>query len=163
MQYMVSGSMLIMPVPDGGDSAKCYLPQGLWTNFFTGREYEGGGWIEGQVSCKSMPLMIRENSIVAVTGQDGGRNSVCELRVYAIRDSMKLDMDIYGMDGGSELSVCVKRKGRTVTLTADGQKPYTLRMVNMRADSAVNGFLAIDGNDSIITPDSGASVIEINF
>jgi hypothetical protein len=36
-------------------------------------------------------------------------------------------------------------------------------MINMNASNAVNGFLTIDGNDSVVTPDSGARMIEINF
>jgi len=36
-------------------------------------------------------------------------------------------------------------------------------MMNMRAANAVNGFLTIEGNDSIVTPDQGANVIEIMF
>ena len=46
---------------------------------------------------------------------------------------------------------------------AEGSKPYTIRMVNMHATEAVNGFVVIEGNDSIITPDANASVIEIKF
>jgi hypothetical protein len=36
-------------------------------------------------------------------------------------------------------------------------------MVNMKAKTSVNGFITIEGNDSIITPDRGAEMIEIKF
>lgn len=36
-------------------------------------------------------------------------------------------------------------------------------MINMRAAEAKNGFLTIEENDTIVTPDQGASVIEITF
>ncbi len=36
-------------------------------------------------------------------------------------------------------------------------------MINMRAAEVTSGFLTIEGNDSIVTPNSGANVIEITF
>jgi hypothetical protein len=48
-------------------------------------------------------------------------------------------------------------------VTADASQPYKIRMINMRAANAVRGFLTIEGNDSVVTPDSGASMIEITF
>ena len=50
-----------------------------------------------------------------------------------------------------------------ILVTADSTKPYTIRMINMRAAEAKNSFLTLEGNDSIVTPGSSASVIEILF
>ena len=111
--------------------------------------------------------MVRENSIIAIGSHDDRPDydyaDGCELRVYAIHDGIKLDTAVYGMDNTVELSASVKRQGRSILVTADGCKPYTIRMVNMRAANAVNGFLTIEGNDSIVTPDKGSNVIEITF
>jgi alpha-D-xyloside xylohydrolase len=111
--------------------------------------------------------MVRENSIVVTGAHDDKADydyaNGCELRVYAIHDGVKLDTVVYGMDNAVELSVSVKRLGHCIHVTADGSKNYSIRMINMHASNAVNGFLTIDGNDSVITPDAGAEMIEITF
>ncbi len=166
-QYMLGDSLLVAPIFNDESRAEYYLPQGIWTNFFTGKEYRGGTWIEEQHGYLSIPLMVRENSVVAVGAHDDRPDydyaDGCELRVYAIHDGVKIDTEVYGMNNTVELSVSVKRQGRSILVTADGSKPYTIRMMNMRAANAVNGFLTIEGNDSIVTPDQGANVIEIMF
>ena len=87
----------------------------------------------------------------------------CELRVYAIHDGIKLTTQVYSMNNTVELYVSIKRQGHSILVTADSTKPYTIRMINMHAAEAKNGFLTIEGNDSIVTPDQGTSVIEIIF
>ena len=111
--------------------------------------------------------MVRENSVVAVGAHDDRPDydyaDGCELRVYAIHDGVRIDTEVYGMNNTVELSACIKRQGHSIIATVDGGKPYRIRMVNMRAANAVNGFLTIEGNDSIVTPDQGANVVEITF
>lgn len=111
--------------------------------------------------------MVRENSIIAVGAHDDKPDydyaDNCELRVYALHDGAKADTVVYGMENVAELSVSVKRQGHTIIVTSEGDKPYTIRMVNLRAATSVNGLVVIDGNDSLITPDKGANVVEITF
>lgn len=166
-QYMLGDSLLVAPIFNDESRAEYYLPNGIWTNFFTGKEYHGGTWVEEKHSYLSIPLMVRENSII-VTGAHDDKPDYdyadnCELRVYALHDGIKAETTVYGMNNTPELSVSVKRQGHTIHVTADGDKPFTIRMVNMHAVSAVNGLLVVEGNDSIITPDKGASVMEITF
>ncbi len=111
--------------------------------------------------------MVRENSVIAVGAHDDRPDydyaDGCELRVYAIHDGIKLTTQVYSMNNTVELYVSIKRQGHSILVTADSTKPYTIRMINMHAAEAKNGFLTIEGNDSIVTPDQGASVIEIIF
>ncbi len=166
-QYMLGDNLLVAPIFNDEGKAEYYLPKGIWTNFFTGKEYKGGTWVEEQHGYLSIPLMVRENSIVAIGNCDDKPDydyaNGCELRVYALHDGVKVDTEVYGMSNVIELSVSVKRQGRTIHVTADGAKPFKIRMVNMHAAEAKNGLVTIDGNDSVITPDSGASVVEIGF
>lgn len=166
-QYMLGGNLFMASVLNIEGMSKYYLPPGLWTDFFTGKEYEGDTWVEEQPPYPGIPLMVRENSVMAIGAlgerADKGYLCGCEFRVYAVRDGMKIDADACGPDNTVGLSISLRRDGRTITVTSDGRWPYTLRMVNMCAHSAVNGFLTVEGNDSIVTPDRGASVIEISF
>lgn len=166
-QYMFGDSLLVAPIFNEESRAEYYLPKGIWTNFFTGKEYKGGTWIEETHSYLSIPLMVRENSIVAIGAHDNRQDydyaNGCELRVYALHDGAKADTIIYGTENVPELTASVKRQGHTILVTSDGNKPYTIRMVNLHVATAMNGLIVIDGNDSIIAPDKGANVIELTF
>ena len=166
-QYMLGDNLLVAPIFNDESRAEYYLPAGIWTNFFTGKEYKGGTWIEEQHGYLSIPLMVRENSIIAIGAHDDKPDydyaDSCELRVYTLLDGVKAETTVYGMSNLPELTVSAARSGHTIHVTAEGYKPYTIRMVNMHAAEAVNGFVVIEGNDSIITPDANASVIKIKF
>ena len=166
-QYMLGDNLLVAPIFNDESRAEYYLPKGIWTNFFTGKEYKGGTWVEETHSYLSIPLMVRENSIVAIGAHDDRPDydyaDGCELRVYALHDGAKADTVVYGMENIPELTVSVKRQGHTIIVTSDGNKPYTIRMVNLHAASAVNGLVVIDGNDTLVTPDKNANIIEITF
>ena len=166
-QYMLGDNLLVAPIFNDESRAEYYLPKGIWTNFFTGKEYKGGTWVEETHNYLSIPLMVRENSIVAVGAHDDRPDydyaDGCELRVYALHDGAKADTVVYGMENVAELTVSVKRQGHTIIVTSEGNKPYTIRMVNFHAASAVNGLVVIDGNDTIVTPDKNANVVEITF
>lgn len=166
-QYMLGDNLLVAPIFNDESRAEYYLPKGIWTNFFTGKEYKGGTWVEETHSYLSIPLMVRENSIVAIGAHDDRPDydyaDGCELRVYALHDGAKADTVVYGMENVPELTVSVKRQGHTIIVTSDGNKPYTIRMVNLHAASAVNGLVVIDGNDTLVTPDKNANIIEITF
>jgi alpha-D-xyloside xylohydrolase len=166
-QYMLGDSLLVAPIFNDEGKAEYYLPSGVWTNFFTGKEYKGGTWITETHDYLSIPLMVRENSII-VTGSHDDRADYdyadgCELRVYAIHDGIQIDTVVYGVNNVAELNVSVKRLGHSIHVTSDGSKPYSIRMINMQASNAVNGFLSLEGNDSVITPDKGAKMIEVTF
>ncbi len=166
-QYMLGDNLLVAPIFNDESIAEYYLPAGIWTNFFTGKEYKGAAWYEEKHDYLSLPLMVKENSIVAIGAHDDRPDydyaDGVELRIYALHDGMKAETEVYGMNNTVDLSVSAKRQGRTIYINVDGRKPYSIRMVNMQATEAVNGFVMVEGNDSIITPDANASVIEIKF
>ena len=43
-QYMLGEKLLVAPVFSEDGVASYYLPQGTWTNYFTGEAVVGGGW-----------------------------------------------------------------------------------------------------------------------
>lgn len=160
-QYMLNKNVLVVQVPDGESSVRFFLPKGVWTNFNTGKEYLGGVWAIENVTSSAPVILVHENSVIIETG--AGSDEHCELRVYALRDRIRVDADVYGSLEEPELSVSLKRNGRSIHIASDGAKPYTIRMVNMYAKSAANAMILIDGNDSVITPDAGTCTMEVVF
>jgi alpha-D-xyloside xylohydrolase len=70
MQYMLGDSLLVAPVFSADGSASYYLPEGTWTDWFTGETREGGRWYEGTYDYLHLPLYVRPNALVAVGSHD---------------------------------------------------------------------------------------------
>ncbi len=157
-QYIANNQVLIVTVPDNQESVSISVPYGTWTDFYTGQEYLGGTAKIQKPTSSDTVILVRENSLVV---DDTG--DICEIRVYALRDGIRLDADIYDVSPRFKLNVSIKRLGRTIHIASDGAKPYAVRMVNMCAKSAAGGLLVIEGNDSVITPDIGTLTMEVTF
>ena len=72
MQYMFGDSLLVAPVFSEEGRVDFYLPEGKWTEYFTGEVREGGRWYKEDYDYFSLPLHIRENSFIAF-GSDYSR------------------------------------------------------------------------------------------
>lgn len=166
-QYMLGDNLLVAPIFNENSIAEYYLPKGIWTNYFTGKEYHGGTWIEEKHNYLSIPLMVKENSILAIGAHDDRPDydyaDNVELRIYALHDGIKASADVYDMNQNLALNIVAKRMGHTINISVDSEKPYTIRMINLHAKEAQGAFLVVEGNDTIVKPDAGASMIEIKF
>ena len=153
-QYMLGDNLLVAPIFNDRSMAEYYLPKGTWTNFFTGEEKEGCGWFTEKHSYLSIPLMVKENSIVALGAHDDKPDydygDGVELRIYALKDGKTAEAIVYGMDQAEELSVFAKREGSQIHITVKTDKPYTIRLVNVTAASVSEGGLQLDGNDTVL-------------
>ena len=153
-QYMLGDNLLVAPIFNDQSMAEYYLPKGTWTNFFTGEEKEGCGWFTEKHSYLSIPLMVKENSIIALGAHDDKPDYDygvgVELRIYALKDGKTAEAIVYGMDQAEELSVFAKREGSQIHITVKTDKPYTIRLVNVTAASVSEGELQHDGNDTVL-------------
>ena len=66
MQYMLGESILAAPIFNEEGKAWYYLPQGDWINYFDGTCKEGGRYYQGTYDYFSLPLYIRENTLLAL-------------------------------------------------------------------------------------------------
>ncbi|MDO4292357.1 MAG: alpha-xylosidase [Eubacteriales bacterium] len=86
MQYMLGESLLVAPVFDRDGEAVYYLPEGRWTGYLDGQVREGGRFYRGTYDYFSLPLYVRENSLLAVGTQrerpDYDYASSCVLHFY---------------------------------------------------------------------------------
>lgn len=64
LQYMVGDSMLVAPLVEGEYSRWVYLPKGKWHCLHTGSVYEGGKWYEIEADIKSIPVFIKDGTII---------------------------------------------------------------------------------------------------
>ncbi len=64
-QYLWGRNVLVAPVIEkGATTRRVYLPRGAWYDFWTNERVEGGGEISRPVDLETMPLYVREGSIL---------------------------------------------------------------------------------------------------
>ena len=89
-QYMLGDNLLVAPIFNDKGQASYYLPKGTWTNYFTGEKVAGNVWREEHHDYHSIPLMVRENSIIPtntnITCAADSYSEGMELRVYQVTD-----------------------------------------------------------------------------
>ncbi|MDE6845704.1 MAG: alpha-xylosidase [Lachnospiraceae bacterium] len=166
-QYMLGDNLLVAPIFNEECIGSFYLPEGTWTDFFTGEAVEGNTWVEKEYDYLHLPLMARANSIVAIGSCDDKPDydyaDGVELRVYALTDGIKTETTVYGMAQNEELKVSVVKESTKITIQAEniGKKPYTVRLVNVQAKSADGASMEIAGSDTVVTPNAGTVVVEL--
>ena len=109
-QYMLGKDLLVAPVFREDNVVEYYLPEGKWTHLLTGEVFEGGQWRTESYDFDSLPLFVRENSILPM----GASETQVE---YDYLD--KLELRVYQPGEQSTESVVVDEKGvRRLTVSA---------------------------------------------
>ena len=105
--WMFGDSLLVSPVVKKGQTEKdIYLPAGEWTDYFTGKRYQGGQTIQYSVDSKTwddIPLFIRDGAIIPTQpGMDYvGEHPVTELTVDMFPATHATRFDYYDDDGST--------------------------------------------------------------
>ena len=153
-QYMLGDSLLVAPIFNDRGIAEYYLPKGTWTNFFTGEETEGGCWITEKHGYLSIPLMVKENSVVAYGANDDKPDyhygAGAELRLYCLKDEKEASCVVYDMDGSEKIAMTAKRDGNQIQIKVISDEAYSIRLVNVIAISVSMGEIKIDKKDTVI-------------
>lgn len=110
-QYMLGDAVLVAPVMREDCMGEYYLPDGTWTHLLSGETREGGKWRREKYDFFSLPLFVRENTLLPI----GSRDDVAD---YAHEENVILQ--VYALKGVSER--CVR--------TSNGEKAFTVRTAN---------------------------------
>lgn len=164
-QYMLGESILVAPIFNDQSEAKYYLPEGKWTNFITGKKYEGGRWIKEKHSYLSVPMMIKENSIIAVGGEDSKpdydyRKDV-SLLAYELKENTKACAKVFDMNNEEKLSVEIIKNGNKIIIESTGtEEEWNLVLKDMtNVESVEGGEFSLEENDTKVKVKSGNSKV----
>jgi len=70
-EYYFGSEFLVCPVMNSQNRRDIYLPEGLWTNFFTGERIEGGRWYYNvEVPLDQMPVFVRPGALIKLYPED---------------------------------------------------------------------------------------------
>ncbi len=166
-QYMLGSSLLVAPIFNEEGNAEYYLPGGTWTNFISGDTVEGGSWKREKHGYMSLPLMVRENSIIAVgninTKPDYDYASEVELQIFALKAGKTASTVIYDVNGKPELQFSANRTGNVIRLEANGTgKPWSAVLKGISNVSSAEGAdVCCKGYDTMVYPEDYCGIIEL--
>ena len=129
-QYMLGESLLVAPIFNEQGTAEFYLPDGTWTDWFTGESVVGGKWHKKSCDYFCLPLFQRGSSIVAT----GSSNEQVEydyaaspvFRISPVPDGKTAAADIFNTQGVLKASVRVLRTGCKLEVSLRGVTECTL-------------------------------------
>ncbi|WP_310551743.1 alpha-xylosidase [Paenibacillus glufosinatiresistens] len=164
-QYMLGSSLLVAPVFDEGGEVTYYLPEGRWTQFLTGETVQGGFWRKEQHDFFSLPLFVREGSLLAVGANDTRPDydfaDGVQLGLYSLQDGAETSAVVRDLKGAPELTVSASREGKIVNVTAEGSgKAFSLKLYDMGAAASVKGGeLNADGTVSVAAGSASVTLV----
>ena len=124
LQYMFGPSLLVAPVFKESGEVSYYLPKGTWTNLITGEKKEGGTWIKETHDYHSLPLMVRENTILPMgaseTEAEYDYADGVTLVLSEFSDGASAEVEIPDTKGNTVMKAYAVRKGDEIEVSVEG-------------------------------------------
>lgn len=129
-QYMLGKDILVAPIFNPESIANYYLPEGKWTHLISGELKEGGTWYKETYDYFSLPVFVKENTILPV-GTITGRtvyefDGNVEFYLYNIT---KKSCRFYDEKGNEAGEITAKRVDGKVEITHSFKKPVTCKII----------------------------------
>lgn len=157
-QYMLGDNLLVAPIFNEDSMAEYYLPKGTWTNFFTGEVKTGGTWVNEVHDYLSIPLFVKENSIVCTgsveTKPDYEYEDNCRVNIYALQDGVLVTESVYSMKNQVALQITATKSNGKIVIQTTGSKAFTICLINEQVKEIVGGTATLEGSNTILTPAS---------
>ncbi len=131
-QYMLGESLLVAPVFDESGEVLYYLPDGEWTHLLDGRRMTGGRWIRETYDFMSLPLWVKENTLLPVGActnrVDYDYADSVEIRAYRV--TRPAEISVPAPDGSTQAVFRAEIKDGKVVITGDTSRPWTQKTVD---------------------------------
>lgn len=125
LQYMFGPSLLVAPVFKESGEVSYYLPKGTWINLITGEKKEGGTWIKETHDYHSLPLMVRENTILPMgaseTEAEYDYADGVTLVLSEFSDGASAEVEIPDTKGNTVMKAYAVRKGDEIEVSVEGR------------------------------------------
>ncbi len=164
-QYMLGDSLLVAPVMNEEGLGEYYLPEGRWTNFFTGEQKNGGRWYEEPCGYCEIPLWVRPGTILALGSRDDRPEYAYEVgvtfRIYELKEGKKAGTVLYGMDQKEKRRLTAIRMKNSIEITSEGTGAYTVELIGARVLSAEGAACQVLEGKSVLSDCNGHVTIAV--
>ncbi|GMA29287.1 alpha-xylosidase [Arenivirga flava] len=145
-QYLLGPDLLVAPVMSADGEVELYLPDGRWTDWWTGEVVEGGRWRRETHGFDTVPLYVREGAVLPL----GAR---VDRPDYDYLDGLELRLFPSG-EGSTELTVTtperteavfrvVRSADGAVQITSDGASAFSARLAGGEVVTSADGSLTL--------------------
>lgn len=155
-EYMLGDALLVAPIFNDESMAEYYLPEGTWTSFLTGEVKEGGKWYREKHGYLSIPLYVKEGSMVAVGACN--ENAVYDyadnvtIRAYEVKDGITAGTCVYNTENELVVKASVEKYGTSYRVEVKCRKNCMVELINAGEPSKVSGVsYAMEGRNLILT------------
>ncbi len=163
-QYVLGDSLLVAPVFNDEGLVNYYLPEGKWTDFFTGEVKSGGRWYKETIGYLDIPLMVKEGSIIAIGAKDDDAvydySENVTLKAYEISENIPSSTVVYDNEKNLSLEAEFVKSGNKVTIEVKASKAYSIVLVNVSNVASVeNASFEVKGNDTVISASGSNKIV----
>jgi alpha-glucosidase (family GH31 glycosyl hydrolase) len=162
--WMFGDYLLVSPVVQEGQTDKAiYLPAGQWTDWFSGKVYQGGQTIHLAIDSKDwsdIPLFVRDGAIIPTQPvlDYVGQKPVTELTVEVFPSDRRSSFEVYDDDGATyayehgadfRQSMAVQRHDHIVSFdtgAVSGTFKPALRFYLLKIHGMTAGAVTVAGN-----------------
>lgn len=89
-QYLLGGDLMVCPVTEKGAQTRVvYLPEGVWTDYWTGKQYNGKQYLQVLTPLDQIPLFVKGGAIIPL---QEATNYIGERPLH------QLTLDLYPLD-----------------------------------------------------------------
>ena len=156
-QYLFGRQLIAAPITEhsaenGLTTKRVWLPEGRWTDFFTGDVYNGGRWVEMTRPLDTFPLLGREGGFFVLDGAPDGNDvalpAVLDVHAFMGEGAYTLKEDAAGKHARTVFtSRQVGENRHEVTVCAhDPEDILPVRTLKMRFRNVLRGEVSVTVN-----------------
>ncbi len=153
-QYLLGDSLLVAPIFNEDSMAHYYLPEGKWTNYLTDEVREGGRWYEEKHGYLSIPLYVKQGSIISSGLKDQGAvydyTKNIELKIYELQEGVETTTTVYQETGEKAVIISALLNSGKITLNLISKEPISIILKNYVVKSVEGAKFNVSGNDTVI-------------
>ncbi|MDQ0231378.1 alpha-xylosidase [Metabacillus malikii] len=167
-QYMLGGNLLVAPIMNEDGIGSCYLPHGKWTHYLTKEVVEGGTWMKENYDYMSLPLFVRENSILAI-GQDETRPDYdfaenVTFEIYQLVDGKEATAFVTDINGTVKGEIKAVKNGSTISMEVNMEDAdYTVLLSGVENISATTAGVVEQSEKGVKIKLSGTQKLELTL
>ncbi|WP_078431420.1 alpha-xylosidase [Metabacillus halosaccharovorans] len=167
-QYMLGSSLLVAPIMNEEGVGSYYLPQGKWTHYLTKEVVEGGTWRTENFDYLSLPLFIKENSILAI-GHDDDRpdyefaNNVT-FELYQLQDNQQATAFVTDINGNIKGEIKAVKQNNSIHIeTSMEGLTYSILLAGYESIASASAGEVDSSRDGVRVNLNGSQKLDITL